>query len=81
MQENFGQSTRELEIVSILVTGYTYEETAELLGLTQEVGGGLSRFLGNIFKKLGVSTIEELARFAAEYKRLSEGKDEDNPNT
>ena len=81
MQENFGQSTRELEIVSILVTGYTYEETAELLGLTQEVGGGLSRSLGNIFKKLGVSTIEELARFAAEYKRLSEGKDEDNPNT
>jgi DNA-binding CsgD family transcriptional regulator len=64
MQQKFGLTPRELEIVSLVVVGYTERETAEYLNLNE---AAVTRHLENTFKKLGISTREELARFAVDH--------------
>ena len=59
-QKKFGLSQRELWI-SAVVAGYTDREIANYLYLKL---GGVERHLSRIFRNLGVSTREELVRFA-----------------
>ena len=46
---NLKLNRRELTILSVVLAGYTFGETAERLGLTQEA---VERHLGNVSKKL-----------------------------
>jgi DNA-binding CsgD family transcriptional regulator len=61
VQKKFGLNQRELWIISAVVAGYTDREIADYLHLNL---GGVERHLSRIFGKLGISTREELVRFA-----------------
>ena len=60
-KKTFGLTPRELEIVSVIVAGYTNKEAAQKFSISEET---VKRHLTNIFDKLGVSNRLELALFA-----------------
>ena len=66
---NFGITSRELEIVSALAGGRTNKVIAKKLSLSEQT---VKHHLTNIFEKLGVSGRLELAVFAANHGLLSQ---------
>jgi DNA-binding NarL/FixJ family response regulator len=64
---NFGLTKRELEIVAVVLRGYTNEEVAEKLSISRET---VKHHLTNIFDKLGVYSRLELALFAVHHKLI-----------
>jgi DNA-binding NarL/FixJ family response regulator len=52
-QKKFGLTPLELEIVSLVVEGYSDKEIAERLKISEDT---VKHHLSNIFRKLGVST-------------------------
>ena len=59
--KKFGLTPRDLEIVSLVVAGYSDKEIAEYFNIDDAT---VKHNLSNIFDKLGVSTRLELALFA-----------------
>jgi DNA-binding NarL/FixJ family response regulator len=57
----FGLTKRELQIVGVVVAGYTNKEIAARFSLSEDT---IKHHLSNIFDKLGVSSRLELALFA-----------------
>jgi two-component system, NarL family, nitrate/nitrite response regulator NarL len=57
----FGLTSRELEIVSVIVAGYTNKDVAQKFTISEDT---VKRHLTNIYDKLGVSNRLELALFA-----------------
>jgi two-component system nitrate/nitrite response regulator NarL len=64
----FGLTAREIEIVSIVVQGYSNAEIADALMLSVQT---VKNHLKNIFDKLGVYSRLELALFAVNHRLLS----------
>ena len=65
--DSFGLTTRELEIVAMVVAGRTNRKIAESLSLSEDT---VKHQLTTIFDKLGVSNRFELALFAAQHRLL-----------
>lgn len=63
----FGLTPRELEIVRMVVGGYTNKEIAETLSIGENT---VKSHLTHIFNKLGASSRIELALFAAHHRLL-----------
>jgi DNA-binding CsgD family transcriptional regulator len=64
-RNNFGLSGLELKILSEVVAGYSNEEIAERIAFSLD---NVKLLLYPIFDKLGVSSREELIRFAVDHK-------------
>jgi two-component system, NarL family, nitrate/nitrite response regulator NarL len=65
----FGLTRRELEIVRVVVSGYTNKQIARQFSISEST---VKRHVTHIFDKLGASTRIEVALFAAHH-RLLEG--------
>jgi two-component system, NarL family, nitrate/nitrite response regulator NarL len=63
-KRKFGLTPRELEIVAVVVAGYTNKDIAQKFSISEQT---VKHHLGNIFDKLGVSTRLELALFAVNH--------------
>lgn len=64
-QRDFGLTPRELEIVTMVVAGYSNPEIAQRCTISEQT---VKHHLTNIFNKLGVSNRLELALFAVNHK-------------
>lgn len=60
-RQNFGLSSRELEVITAVVAGYSNREIAQKLTLSEQT---VKHHITNIFDKLGVSNRMELTLFA-----------------
>jgi DNA-binding NarL/FixJ family response regulator len=61
---NFGLSSRETEVIALIVAGYTNKDLARKLGITENTA---KHHLTNIFDKLGVSNRLELVLYAVDH--------------
>jgi DNA-binding NarL/FixJ family response regulator len=66
---NFGLTSRELQVVALIVAGYTNKDLARKLGISEHTA---KHHLTNIFDKLGVSNRLELVLFAINHKLIKE---------
>ena len=66
--ERFNLTRRELEVVGLIVKGYSNRDIAQDLKLSEET---VKRHLSNTFEKLDISTRLELAIFAISHKLVS----------
>ena len=64
-RRKFGLTPREIDIVSVVVTGLSNKEIAQTLKITHDT---VKHHMSNIFDKLGVSSRLELAVFAFNQK-------------
>ena len=62
-KRNFGLSSRELEVIALIVAGYTNKDLAQKLGISENTA---KHHLTNIFDKLGVSNRLELVLYAVD---------------
>jgi two-component system, NarL family, nitrate/nitrite response regulator NarL len=62
-QQDFGLTARELEVIGLVVAGYTNEDLAQELGIREETA---EHHLTNVADKLGVSSRLELILFAVD---------------
>ena len=60
---NFGLSPREMEVIALIVAGYTNKDLARELGISENTA---KHHLTNIFDKLGVSNRLELVLYAVD---------------
>ena len=65
MPERFNLTRRELEVVGLIVKGYSNRDIAKEFHLSEET---VKRHLSNTFEKMGISTRLELAIMAIEKK-------------
>jgi DNA-binding NarL/FixJ family response regulator len=68
-QKRFGLTPRELEIVTLVVAGYSNPDIAQRFSIS---GQTVKHHVSNIFDKLGVSNRLELALFAVNHQLTSE---------
>jgi len=61
---NFGLSSREMEVIALIVAGYTNKDSARELGISENTA---KHHLTNIFDKLGVSNRLELVLYAVDH--------------
>jgi DNA-binding NarL/FixJ family response regulator len=66
---NFGLTPRELEVVAVIVGGYSNRDIAVKLSISEKT---VKHHLTNIFEKLGVSNRLELALFALHHSLVAE---------
>jgi DNA-binding NarL/FixJ family response regulator len=62
--QDFGISSRERQVITHVVAGYTNKDLARKLGISQQTA---KHHLTNIFDKLGVSNRLELVLFAIDH--------------
>src|SRR2546425_3526081 len=67
--KNFGLTPRELEVVAVIVGGYSNSDIAVKLSISEKT---VKHHLTNIFEKLGVSNRLELALFALHHNLAPE---------
>jgi DNA-binding NarL/FixJ family response regulator len=63
--KKFGLTSRELEVISTVVAGYSNKEIAAYWNITEDT---VKHHLGNVFDKVGVSRRLELALFAVHHR-------------
>jgi len=63
-KQNFGLSSREMEVIALIVAGYTNKDLAQKLGISENTA---KHHLTNIFDKLGVSNRLELVLYAVHH--------------
>ncbi len=68
--QKFGLTRRELQILGVVVAGYTNKEIAARFSLSEDT---VKHHLTNIFDKLGVSSRLELALFAINHHLVDDG--------
>ncbi len=68
-QKRFGLTPRELEIVTLVVAGYSNPDIAQRFSIS---GQTVKHHVSNIFDKLGVSNRLELALFAVNHQLTTE---------
>jgi two-component system nitrate/nitrite response regulator NarL len=66
-KKKFGLTARELEIVAVIVAGYTNKDIAQKFSISEQT---VKHHLSNIFDKLGVSNRLELALFAVNHQLI-----------
>jgi DNA-binding NarL/FixJ family response regulator len=64
VRRNFGLSPREMEVIALIVAGYTNKDLARKLGISENTA---KHHLTNIFDKLGVSNRLELVLYAVDH--------------
>jgi two-component system nitrate/nitrite response regulator NarL len=64
-KKTFGLTPRELEVISVIVAGYTNRDIAQQFSISEQT---VKHHLTNIFDKLGVSNRLELALFAVNHQ-------------
>ncbi len=64
-KKTFGLTPRELEIIAVIVAGYTNKDISEKFAISEQT---VKHHLTNIFDKLGVSNRLELALFAVNHR-------------
>jgi DNA-binding NarL/FixJ family response regulator len=69
VRRNFGLSSREIEVIALIVAGYTNKDLARKLGISENTA---KHHLTNIFDKLGVSNRLELVLYAVDHRLVSE---------
>ena len=67
--KNFGLTPRELEIVAMVVAGYSNPDIAQRCSISQQT---VKHHISNIFDKLGVSNRLELALFTVNHRLTEE---------
>jgi len=65
---NFGLSSREMEVIALIVAGYTNKDLARELGISENTA---KHHLTNIFDKLGVSNRLELVLYAVDHSLVA----------
>jgi len=65
---NLGLSSREMEVIALIVAGYTNKDLARELGISENTA---KHHLTNIFDKLGVSNRLELVLYAVDHELVS----------
>ena len=68
-EPNFGLTARELQVVALIVAGYTNKDLARKLGISEHT---VKHHLTNTFDKLGVSNRLELVLFAINHQLIKE---------
>ncbi len=68
-KRNFGLTSRELQVIGLIVAGYTNKDLADKLGISEHTA---KHHLTNIFDKLGVSNRLELVLFAINHQLIKE---------
>ncbi len=68
-KKNFGLTSRELQVIALIVAGYTNKDLATKLGISEHTA---KHHLTNIFDKLGVSNRLELVLFAINQQLIKE---------
>jgi len=63
-RQNSGLSSREMEVIALIVAGYTNKDLARELGISENTA---KHHLTNIFDKLGVSNRLELVLYAVDH--------------
>lgn len=66
-QRRFGLTSRELEIITLVVAGYSNPEIANKLSISEQT---VKHHISNIFDKLGVSNRLELALFTVNHRLI-----------
>jgi len=67
--QDFGLTPREVQVVALIVAGYTNKDLARKLGISEHTA---KHHLTNIFDKLGVSNRLELVLFAVDHHLVNE---------
>jgi DNA-binding NarL/FixJ family response regulator len=67
---DFGISSREMQVVTHVVAGYTNKDLGQKLGISEQT---VKHHLTNIFDKLGVSNRLELVLFAIDHGWIQKG--------
>ena len=65
---HFGLSSREMQVIALIVAGYTNKDLARELGISENTA---KHHLTNIFDKLGVSNRLELVLYAVDHGLVS----------
>jgi DNA-binding NarL/FixJ family response regulator len=68
-RQGFGVTSREMEVIALVASGYTNKDLAHKLGITEHTA---KRHLTNIFDKLGVSNRLELVLFAIDHRLINQ---------
>jgi DNA-binding NarL/FixJ family response regulator len=68
VRRNFGLSSREMEVIALIVAGYTNKDMARKLGISENTA---KHHLTNIFDKLGVSNRLELVLYAVDHALIT----------
>ncbi|MGH9344416.1 MAG: response regulator [Terriglobia bacterium] len=68
-RQNFGLTSREMEVVTAIVAGYSNKEIAHKLSLSEQT---VKHHITNIFDKLGVSNRMELTLFAVSHHLIDQ---------
>ena len=68
-RKHFGLTPRELEVIAVIVGGYSNSDIALKLSISEKT---VKHHLTNIFEKLGVSNRLELALFALHHNLVPE---------
>ena len=66
---DFGLTSREMQVIALIVAGYTNKDLARKLGISAHTA---KHHLTNIFDKLGVSNRLELVLFALHHRLINE---------
>jgi len=66
---DFGLTAREVQVIALIVAGYTNKDLARQLGISEHTA---KHHLTNIFDKLGVSNRLELVLFAIDHHLISQ---------
>ena len=66
---DFGLTSRELQVIALIVAGYTNKDLARKLGISEHT---VKHHLTNTFDKLGVSNRLELVLFAIDHRLINE---------
>jgi DNA-binding CsgD family transcriptional regulator len=61
---HFGLTSREMQVIALIVAGYTNKDLARELGISENTA---KHHLTNIFDKLGVSNRLELVLYAVDH--------------
>jgi len=66
---DFGLTAREVQVIALIVAGYTNKDLARQLGISEHT---VKHHLTNVFDKLGVSNRLELVLFAIDHRLINE---------
>jgi two-component system nitrate/nitrite response regulator NarL len=66
---DFGLTSREVQVIALIVAGYTNKDLARQLGISEHT---VKHHLTNVFDKLGVSNRLELVLFAIDHHLITE---------
>jgi two-component system, NarL family, nitrate/nitrite response regulator NarL len=68
-RRDFGLTSRETQVIALIVAGYTNKDLARKLGISAHTA---KHHLANVFDKLGVSNRLELVLFAIHHRLINE---------